>query len=170
MEGAGIFWLGLRQQRPLARVFGLLLQVGSALAFLSELRVGEHALLDGAPLGALLLGAALLFSFDQLRKAPNEQAADWERKGLPLLASLGLTFLYLLAPLLLLTQGTAISWAIAGLVTLFVGLRIGSRTFLFTAFAVQLLGGALFLLRLQGGEGAAVFSAGWSGLFTASTC
>ncbi len=38
VEGAGIFWLGLRQQRPLARAFGLLLQLGSALAFLSELR------------------------------------------------------------------------------------------------------------------------------------
>ena len=168
VEGAGIFWLGLRQQRPLARAFGLLLQLGSALTFLSELRVGELTLLDGAPLGALLLGAALLFSFDQLRRASTEQAADWERKGLPVLASLGLSFLYLLAPLLLLTQGTAISWAIAGLVTLFVGLRIGSRTFLFTAFGVQLLGGALFLLRLQGGDGAAVFSAGWSGLLTAS--
>ena len=168
VEGAGIFWLGLRQQRPLARAFGLLLQLGSALAFLSELRVGTHTLLDGAPLGALLLGAALLFSFAQLRKASTEQAAEWERKGLPVLASLGLTFVYLLAPLLLLTQGTAISWAIAGLVTLSVGLRIGSRTVLFTAFAVQLLGGALFLLRLQGGEGAAVFSAGWGGLLTAS--
>jgi len=168
VEGAGIFWLGLRQQRPLARAFGLLLQLGSALTFLSELRVGELTLLDGAPLGALLLGAALLFSFDQLRRASTEQAADWERKGLPVLASLGLSFLYLLAPLLLLTQGTAISWAIAGLVTLFVGLRIGSRTFLFTAFGVQLLGGALFLLRLQGGDGTAVFSAGWSGLLTAS--
>lgn len=168
VEGAGIFWLGLRQQRPLARAFGVLLQLGSALAFLSELRVGDHTLLDGAPLGALLLGAALLFSFDQLRKASPEQAAGWERKGLPVLASLGLTFLYLLAPLLLLTQGTAISWAVAGLATLWIGLRIGSRTFLFTAFAVQLLGGALFLLRLQGGDGAAVFSAGWSGLLTAS--
>ena len=168
VEGAGIFWLGLRQERPLARAFGLLLQLGSALAFLSELRIGEHSLLDGAPLGALLLGAALLFSFDQLRKASAEHAAEWERKGLPVLASLGLSFLYLLAPLLLLTQGTAISWAIAGLATLFIGLRIGSRTFLFTAFAVQLLGGALFLVRLQGGEGAAVFNAGWSGLLTAS--
>ena len=168
VEGAGIFWLGLRQQRPLARAFGLLLQLGSALAFLSELRIGEHSLLDGAPLGALLLGAALLFSFDQLRRATAEQSAPWERKGMPVLASLGLTFLYLLAPMLLQTQGTAISWAIVGLATLFVGLRIGSRTFLFTAFAVQLLGGALFLLRLQGGDGAAVFSAGWTGLFTAS--
>lgn len=168
VEGAGIFWLGLRQQRPLARAFGLLLQLGSALAFLSELRVGAHTMLDGAPLGALLLGAALLFSFAQLRNASTEQAAAWERKGLPVLASLGLTFVYLLAPLLLLTQGTAISWALAGLATLYVGLRIGSRTFLFTAFAVQLLGGALFLLRLQGGDGAAVFSAGWGGLLTAS--
>ncbi|MBN2990149.1 DUF2339 domain-containing protein [Pseudomonas cedrina subsp. fulgida] len=168
VEGAGIFWLGLRQQRPLARAFGVLLQVGSALAFLSELSLGEHTLLDGAPLGALMLGVALLFSFDQLRKASDEQATLSERKGLPVLASLGLSFLYLLAPLLLSTQGTAISWAIAGLATLFVGLRIGSRTFLFTAFAVQLLGGALFLLSLQGGDGAAVFNAGWSGLLTAS--
>jgi len=145
-----------------------LLQLGSALAFLSELRIGEHTLLEGAPLGALLLGAALLFSFDQLRRAATQQAAEWERKGLPVLASLGLTFVYLLAPLLLLTQGTAISWALAGLATLFIGLRIGSRTFLFTAFAVQLLGGALFLLRLQGGDSAAVFNAGWSGLLSAS--
>ena len=54
--------------------------------------------------------------------------------------------------------------------TLFVGLRLQSRTFLFTAFAVQLLGGALFLLRLQGAgeDSAAVFSAGWSGLLSAS--
>ncbi|RON17597.1 hypothetical protein BK660_23385 [Pseudomonas brassicacearum] len=170
VEGAGIFWLGLRQQRPLARAFALLLQLGSALAFLSELRIGESSLLDGAPLGALMLGVALLFSFYQLRQASPEHTAQWERKGLPVLACLGLSFLYLLAPLFFFTHGTAISWALAGLATLFIGLRLQSRTFLFTAFAVQLLGGALFLLRLQGagGESAAVFSAGWSGLLSAS--
>jgi uncharacterized membrane protein len=170
VEGAGIFWLGLRQQRPLARAFALLLQLGSALAFLSELRSGESSLLEGAPLGALMLGVALLFSFYQLRKALPEQTSPWERKGLPVMACLGLTFLYLLAPLFFLTHGTAISWALAGLATLFVGLRLQSRTFLFSAFAVQLLGGALFLLRLQGssGESGAVFSAGWSGLLSAS--
>ncbi len=148
----------------------LLLQLGSALAFLSQLRLGESSLLDGAPLGALMLGIALLFSFYQLRKASPEQASPWERQGLPVLACLGLTFLYLLAPLFFFVQATAISWALAGLVTLFVGLRLQSRTFLFTAFAVQLLGGALFLLRLQGAgeDSAAVFSAGWSGLLSAS--
>ncbi|MET1068456.1 MAG: DUF2339 domain-containing protein [Pseudomonas prosekii] len=170
VEGAGIFWLGLRQQRPLARAFALLLQLGSALAFLSELGVGESSLLDGSWLGALMLGVALLFSFYQLHKAAPQQISAWERQGSSVLACLGLSFLYLLAPLFFFTQGTAITWALAGLVTLFAGLRVQSRTFLFTAFAVQLLGGALFLLRLQGAssDSTAVFSAGWSGLLSAS--
>ncbi|MCQ6255954.1 DUF2339 domain-containing protein [Pseudomonas sp. Q11] len=170
VEGAGIFWLGLRQQRPLARAFALLLQLGSALAFVSELRQGDSSLIDGAPLGALMLGGALLFSFYQLRKTAPEHTTRWERHGLPVLAVLGLSFLYLLAPLFFFTHGTAIAWALAGLATLFAGLRLQSRSFLFTAFAVQLLGGALFLLRLQGAEGdsTAVFSAGWSGLLSAS--
>ena len=146
VEGAGIFWLGLRQQRTLARAFALLLQLGSALTFLSELRMGESSLLDGAPLSALMLGGALLFSFYQLRSALPGQASPWERNGLPVLASLGLAFLYLLAPLFFFSQGTAISWALAGLATLFIGLHLQSRTFLLSAFAVQLLGGAAFLL------------------------
>ncbi|WP_339544937.1 DUF2339 domain-containing protein [Pseudomonas sp. RA_35y_Pfl2_P32] len=149
VEGAGIYWLGLRQQRPLARAFALLLQLGSALAFLSELDVGDTSLIEGAPLGALMLGLALLFTFAQLRQATPEQTQAWERQGLPALACAGLTFLYLLAPLFFFTQGTAISWALAGLATLFVGLRLPSRTFLFTAFAVQLLGGAAFLIAGQ---------------------
>ncbi|WP_095167335.1 DUF2339 domain-containing protein [Pseudomonas sp. Irchel 3H3] len=170
VEGAGIYWLGLRQQRPLARAFALLLQLGSALAFLSELDVGVSSLIEGAPLGALMLGLALLFTFYQLRAAAPGHSHAWERQGMPILACAGLTFLYLLAPLFFFTQGTAISWALAGLATLFVGLRLQSRTFLFTAFAVQLLGGVLFLLRLQGasGDSTAVFNTGWSGLLAAS--
>jgi uncharacterized membrane protein len=146
VEGAGIYWLGLRQQRPVARTFALLLQLGAALSFLSELGSGQSSLISGVPLGALLLGGALLFSFYQLRKALPEQTQAWERKGLPVLACLGLTFLYLLAPLFFFSHGTAISWALAGLATLWVGLRQPSRTFLFTAFAVQLLAGGLFLV------------------------
>ena len=146
VEGAGIFWLGLRQQRPLARAFALLLQLGSALTFLSELGDGQNSLLDGAPLGALLLGVALLFSFYQLHRALPEQISPWERKGVPVLACLGLSFLYLLAPLFFFTHGTTISWALAGLFTFFVGLRLPSRSFVFTAMAVQWLGGVLFLV------------------------
>jgi uncharacterized membrane protein len=145
VEGAGIFWLGLRQQRPVGRAFALLLQLGAALTFLSELHNSESSLLGGVPLGALLLGLALLFSFYQLRKASPEQIRPWELKGLPVLACLGLGFLYLLAPLFFFSHGTVISWALAGVLTLFAGVHLQSRTFVFTALAVQLLAGALFL-------------------------
>lgn len=147
VEGAGIFWLGVRQQRLSSRCFALLLQAGAALAFLAELRPGRDAsLIYGAPLGALLLGVAVLFSFYQLRKATPEQARAWERKALPWLACIGLGFVYLLAPLCFEYQGTTIAWAVAGLVTLLAGLPLQSRAFLACALSVQVLAGLLFLL------------------------
>ncbi|MGE6794057.1 DUF2339 domain-containing protein [Pseudomonas guineae] len=169
VEGAGIYWLGLRQQRGLARAFALLLQFGAALAFAIGLQAGQQSLLDGAPLGALMLGVALLFSYWQLRQNPT-QASSWEVRGLPVLACAGLAFLYLIAPLLFAAQGTAISWALAGLLTLWLGLRIQARSFLFSAFAVQLLGGLVFMLDMAGNAaaGAGGFSAGWQGLLTSS--
>ncbi|WP_341304395.1 DUF2339 domain-containing protein [Pseudomonas sp. TMP25] len=169
VEGAGIFWLGLRQQRKVARAFALLLQVGAALAFLSGLQAGEGSVLAGAPLGALMLGAALLFSYWQLRQNAA-QASRWEVRGMPLLACAGLAFLYMVAPLLFAAQGTAICWALAGLLTLWLGLSLQARSFLFCAFAVQLLGGLLFMLDMVGNAaaGAGGFAAGWQGLLTSS--
>ncbi|WP_343352293.1 DUF2339 domain-containing protein [Pseudomonas sediminis] len=169
VEGAGIYWLGLRQRRPLARAFALLLQVGAALAFVSGLDVGHESLLDGSPLGALMLGAALLFSYWQLRSMP-EAANAWENRLLPWLGIAGLAFLYLIAPLLFEAPGTAIAWALAGLATLLVGLRIAAPSFVYSAFAVQLLGGLLFLgqMALDSLFGRGGFSAGWLGLLAAS--
>jgi uncharacterized membrane protein len=169
VEGAGIYWLGLRQQRSLARAFALLLQFGAALAFAIGLGAGEHSLLDGAPLGALMLGVALLFSYWQLRQNAA-LASAWEVRGLPVLACAGLAFLYLIAPLLFAAQGTAISWAVAGLLTLWLGLRLQARSFLFSAFAVQLLGGLVFMLDMAGNAatGMGGFAAGWQGLLTSS--
>ncbi|MBD9426474.1 DUF2339 domain-containing protein [Pseudomonas sp. PDM15] len=172
VEGAGIYWLGLRQARPLARSFALFLQFAAALAFLGgiDFSIPSDTVLDGAPLGALMLGVALLFSFWQLRQAPADVSRTWERRGLPLLAAVGLGFLYLIAPLCLGPEGTAISWALAGLAILFAGLRLQSRTFLFSAFAIQLLGGVLFLARLRGADadGAGVLDSGWRGLMVCS--
>ncbi|WP_371364108.1 DUF2339 domain-containing protein [Pseudomonas sp. QL9] len=169
VEGAGIYWLGLRQGRWLARAFALLLQAGAAIAFLGSLRSGVDNLLDGAPLGALMLGAALLFSYWQLRRQGAVGLFDWESRCQPVLAVFGLAFVYLIAPLCFAVPGTAMSWALAGLATLLAGLRLRSRTFLFCAFAVQLLGGALFLANLRAADaGSGVLGSGWTGLFGAS--
>lgn len=146
VEGAGIFWLGMRQHKTLARAFALLLQLGSTLIFLSELRSGTGTLLQGLPLGALLLGVALLFTFYQVHKSLPEQSRNWERQGAPWLAALGLACAYLLPALLLSTQGSVISWALAGLATVWAGRLIASKAVVYCGVAVQLLAGVLFVL------------------------
>lgn len=63
VEGAGILWIGLRQQRLAPRVFGLLLQLGAGLAFaLDPAAAGPWPLLNAAFLGGFLLAAAGLAS------------------------------------------------------------------------------------------------------------
>lgn len=59
LEGAGLVWVGLRQQRALAWRFGLLVQVGAWLAFL-EAHADPALWGSSHDLPALLLGTALL--------------------------------------------------------------------------------------------------------------
>lgn len=144
VEGAGLYWLAVRQQRLFARLFALLLQVAAAAAYLWEVRFGYETLLTGPALGALMLGVALLFSFLQLRGA-GDGVGDRERKLQPALAYGGLAFLYLLAPLCFGPYGTAAAWAVAGAATLLAGLFLGARSLLIGAFVVQVLGGVVYL-------------------------
>jgi uncharacterized membrane protein len=76
VEGAGLLWLGVRQQRKLARAFGALLQVGAGLAYLAGLPAahGDLAVLNSAYLGALMLGASGVFSGYWLYRNRNSQA------------------------------------------------------------------------------------------------
>lgn len=76
VEGAGLLWLGVRQQRALARAFALLLQAGSTVAFLLHGGVGSEALplANGQFLGLMVLGAAALLSGIWLRQLPSEPA------------------------------------------------------------------------------------------------
>lgn len=57
VEGAGLMWLGLRQQRPLARVLSLLLQLAAGLRYLAQVHEleGELLFLNGAWLAAAAL-------------------------------------------------------------------------------------------------------------------
>lgn len=168
VEGAGVYWLGLRQGRPIARAFALLLQVGAAAAFLAGLGLGDATtVLSGVPLGAAMIGVAMLASFWNLRQHRAPALRAWEAWCKPVLGAAGLGFVYLIAPLLLGPNATAMVWALAGLATVFVGLRLGERSFLFSAFAVQLAAGALFAGFLRGDDlgGGGI---GWRGLLAAS--
>lgn len=62
IEGAAIFWLGLRQQRVLARGFGLLLQVAAGLAFIQQMLQWYSLTLQGDFWTPMIIALAALLS------------------------------------------------------------------------------------------------------------
>ncbi|MCK9293576.1 MAG: DUF2339 domain-containing protein [Desulfobulbaceae bacterium] len=81
LEGAALIWVGVRQSRIRARVFGILLQVGAGLSFLEALngQAGTLPGLNGIFLSSLLLAMAGLFSSYYL-DTKGENIRSWERQ------------------------------------------------------------------------------------------
>jgi uncharacterized membrane protein len=79
VEGAAVFWLGLRQQRTLAKAFGLLLQLGAGLALLIDMqslfyRKGYGLLVHGDFWTPLIVALAAMISAGFLQTlAPTKQ-------------------------------------------------------------------------------------------------
>jgi uncharacterized membrane protein len=83
VEGAGLLWLGVRQERKLARAFGVLLQIAAGMGWLLSLRT--HApvspFLNSQYLGTLMLSISGVCSGfwlfrNQDRRASYEAGAD----------------------------------------------------------------------------------------------
>jgi uncharacterized membrane protein len=74
LEGAGITWVGIRQKRLLPRAFGLLLQVGGAMAFLigASHTHSELPILNSAYIGSVFIAIAGVFTGYQLFRHRNE--------------------------------------------------------------------------------------------------
>lgn len=82
LEGAAMVWVGVRQQRLRARLFGILLQLGAGIAFFADTHVHATAalpVLNSVCLGGLLIAFAGLFTScylyrhcDRLHKSARE--------------------------------------------------------------------------------------------------
>jgi uncharacterized membrane protein len=83
VEGAGVFWMGRRQGRWLARLAGLLLQALAAFAFLHS-QAWEHSahwpIAHPAFIGSTMLAAAALFLAWQSRKPSGEPRQGFDAK------------------------------------------------------------------------------------------
>jgi uncharacterized membrane protein len=79
LEGAALVWVGVRQQRRAARAFGLLLQLGAGLAFLSAMNHAAERLpiFNSLYLGCLFVALAGLFSNWYLQRNRSALRA-WE--------------------------------------------------------------------------------------------
>ncbi len=77
VEGAGVYWIGLRQQRKLARAFGLLLQVFAALAFVRgwDRSLATHPLANPQFIGALMMAAAGMALHRLMRREDSSRSA-----------------------------------------------------------------------------------------------
>ncbi|MDX2217834.1 MAG: DUF2339 domain-containing protein [Burkholderiales bacterium] len=79
LEGAGIVWIGVRQKRWLARLFGMALQLLAGAAFLHGLgrEVGHYPLINSVCLGALLLVLGGLLTYRQLSREASVSKIEY---------------------------------------------------------------------------------------------
>jgi len=170
LEGAGIFWIGIRQRRPLARMFAVLLLLGSIHFFFRTLHfvyAAGGAPLDGSILGCCLIVVSLLFVFWLLRNAPDGAVFGKERDRAWIPALTGTLMTYLLPPMLLSWEHCGTAWGVLGLLTLYLALRFAVPICVWAGFLIQLFAGVAFITTLHVGAGASVLGNGYSGLFSA---
>ena len=94
LEGAALVWVGLRQERLLAQLSGLLIQLFAGAAFLSEFRAAraDLAVLNSFYLSALMIGLAGLFSAYQLHRFSKLRQRDSQTAGAMLIWGLSWWF------------------------------------------------------------------------------
>ena len=86
LEGAAVLWAGIRQNRLLARLFGLLLQLIAGFAFFHGfyLAAAPYAILNSIFIGAVLMAGAGLLSNRMLSRDP-QAVSKFENAVTPLL-------------------------------------------------------------------------------------
>lgn len=170
VEGAGLMWLGLRQQRPLARLFSLLLQFAAGLRFLAhagDLR-GDLLLLNGAWMATAALAVSGLLSAWWLQR--HREALTRHEQALPLLMALWGCAWWFVGGLVELDRHAPQAWLL-GMALGFIGLslllleRLGRSGQWPQARWIALLGMPLALLvsLLLSGDAHPLAEAGWLG-------
>lgn len=183
VEGAGMYWLGLRQNRLYARLLAFPVMAGATWKLLHEIRIvalPDAPLLDGSLLGPLLLAISVLALWGmQLRArlllredARTSRAAAWELRAGALLPWLGIGALNLL-PWMIWHP----IWAAAGTAALALATHVVAGRYQLPALqrivvVQQALAVAGFLATLHRSTGnradaVAVLSNGWRGMLVA---
>ena len=189
VEAAGMFWLGLRQQRPYARVFALAVLGGATWKLLGEMSLSLNPgapWLQGSTLGPVLLAAScavVLWLARQQGKAfagrpePGQGPSPTPPATLPVLEATGLAVLPWLAVgalNLLPWIWLAPIWAPAGTAALALGLYAAAQRWAYAplrplVLALQGLAvlGLLAAVQPAPTEGGAVLADGWQALGSA---
>jgi len=169
IEAAGVYWIGYRQRQMHARLFALLLLLGSAIFFLPELRLSTTGtVLDGPILSAVLLTVATGIAYWLMWQARPGRLHDLEKSLRPIVVGFGAVMFATIPLLLLAREWASPALAIAGTGFIYLSRRLSDRTMLGTGWIYQVAGGVLFLTTLAAASYGAVLADGWLGLL--GTC
>lgn len=88
LEGGAILWIGIRQNRILPRLFGVLLQLGSGITFLLAMHIPSRQipLVNSFFVGCMLISLAGLFSSWYLSRNPQRLTQRERHAEIPLMA------------------------------------------------------------------------------------
>lgn len=185
VEGAGMYWLGTRQNRPYARAFSLVVIVGATVKLLQAISINsvpEQALLQGSLLGPILLGLSTLSMWHMWllqSRRPQENLQNpqnlpglprWESAGAACLPWLGIAAFTLLPWLILRPSFAAAACALFALLVSDQGLRRDLPALRPIAAVVQGLAVITFMLTLHVNrniEQASFLQDGWRGALSA---
>ncbi len=145
VEAAGVYWVGVRQNRLAGRLFALLLMFGAAVYFALDVRPGDgmHAL-EGSWMGCLLLILSTAWTYRLMRNAPAGCLRDYEEGMRPWLIAASSFFVALMPFLLLSVDAASAALAVIGLLTLVVAGRLSEGILIVLGCFYQLVGGVLY--------------------------
>lgn len=172
IEAAGMFWLGVRQHRPYARAFALLVLGAAAVRTFSALGIDATSgtpLLTGSVLGmALLATGALAMHAVALRSREQQPVVrPWEAIGEAGQLAVGLAALTAIAWLLLAPSWACVVTSGLALVAALLPGRWRSAALPWSVACLQALALSGFVATLQVLHGEAMLGSGWSGLVAA---
>ncbi|MFZ6766163.1 DUF2339 domain-containing protein [Undibacterium sp. Di26W] len=182
VEGAGMYWLGWRQQRPYARAFAYVVLVGASYKLLNGIYLNPDLtgpLWQGPWLGPVLLAVSVFVVWNLHRRADSKTVSSWEEVPNRFLPWLGVAAIALLPWMLLVPQYAAAALAVLALLVSAVARRFGLQVFAPVAAALQATALVTFLFTLHaataanGAAGAnsanstAALADGWHGMLAA---
>jgi uncharacterized membrane protein len=172
IEAAGMFWLGVRQQRPYARAFALLVLAGAAVRTFSALGIDPAPgtpLLTGSVLGMALLAAGALAMHAVALRARGQQPGvrPWEQVGEAGQLAVGLAALTAIAWLVLVPAWASVATSGLALGVALLPGRWRSPALPWSVAGLQALALCGFIATLQVLHGQAMLGSGWAGLVAA---
>lgn len=142
VEGAGMYWLGVRQNRPYARAFAYLVMLGASYKLLQTVQYNADAvgpLLHGSTIGPVLLAASTFAVWWLHQRAKPDDEADWEAIPSGLVLWIGMAALTLLTWQWLPPVWAAAAMTALAVVTDFVARRLAPKAFVAIIATLQAL-------------------------------